>query len=75
MRLKLFSGFADFVYSWFLRLTRRLSTRQMLMVLAVIGGILAVVVIKLNRRAEARRKATKAGTPVPTPPYRPADKK
>ena len=37
------SGFTDRIYAYFLRLTRRLSTRQMLMVLAVIVGLLAGV--------------------------------
>lgn len=46
-----------------------------LLVLAVIGGTVALVVIKLNRKAEARRKATKASTSAPTPPYRSIDKK
>ena len=31
----------DRIYAYFLRLTRRLSTRQMLMVLAVVVGLLA----------------------------------
>lgn len=35
------SGITDRIYAYFLRLTRRLSTRQMLMVLAVIVGLLA----------------------------------
>ncbi len=35
------NGFTDRIYAYFLRLTRRLSTRQMLMVLAVIVGLLA----------------------------------
>ena len=35
------SGLTDRIYAYFLRLTRRLTTRQMLMVLAVIVGLLA----------------------------------
>ncbi len=35
------NGLKDRIYAYFLRLTRRLSTRQMLMVLAVIVGLLA----------------------------------
>ena len=47
-----------------------------LMVLGIIGGVVAIVIVRLNRKAEARRKATKVGTPAPTatPPYRPVDR-
>ena len=47
-----------------------------LMVLGIIGGVAAIVIIRLNRKAEARRKAAKVGTPAPTatPPYRPVDR-
>lgn len=41
-----------------------------LMVLGIIGGVAAIVIVRLNRKAEARRKATKSGTVMPTPPYR-----
>ncbi len=37
------NGLTDRIYTYFLRLTRRLSTRQMLMVLAAIVGLLAGV--------------------------------
>ena len=50
-----------------------------LLVLAVIGGGVLTVVIILNRKAEARRRALRASlqnqhqTPNPKPPYRPTD--
>ena len=48
-----------------------------LMVLGIIGGVVAIVIVRLNRKAEARRKASRASasTPTPTPPYRPTDRK
>ena len=54
---------ADRIYAYFLRLTRRLSTRQMLMVLAVVVGALAGLAVSFIPAFLINRSIAKSDKP------------